>query len=76
MGTVFYLRNQAFCEHPKEERVSQMVPEGRLPASSGTETGSWTRGGTGRSGAAKVLPVSPASKKVFLENTSNERTEI
>jgi hypothetical protein len=40
------------------------------------ETGSWTRGVTGRSGAAKVLPVSPASKIIFLENTSNERTEI
>ena len=76
MGTVLRLRNQAFCARPKEERVSQRVPEGRLPVSSGTETGSWTRGVTGRSGAAKFLLVSQASRNNILGNTSNERTEI
>jgi hypothetical protein len=40
------------------------------------ETGSWTRGVTGRSGAAKFLLVSQASRNNILGNTSNERTEI
>lgn len=34
------------------------------------------KGGDRKIRSRQSLPVSPASKKVFLENTSDERTEI